>query len=148
GETGVRTGAPRPPGVVARPPGGPGGCRRAGVGRPGRRPGAGESGAVPGEAARAVAGRGSAADASARGSTTAHVADPQGPVRGGLGGGSLVAPGKPRGHRQIAVRAAGPCVPGPIHERTVADVATPNPGVAACNGPRVGLRMPGWSRGR
>ncbi len=74
-------------------------------------------------------------DASARGSADAHVADPEGSVRGGLGGGPLVAPGRARGHRQILVRAARARVPGPLRRGPVADVAASHPRVAAGNGP-------------
>jgi hypothetical protein len=54
-----------------------------------------------------------------------------------------VAPGRPRGHREVPVRTTGPGVPGAVPGGPAADLAAPHPGVAPGHGPRAGRYVPG-----
>ena len=65
---------------------------------------------------------------------TANLANPEGPVRGGLAGDPAVAPARSRLDGQVLDGAVAARLPRPVPRRAAADFAAPRPGVASCDG--------------
>ena len=65
---------------------------------------------------------------------TAHLANPEGPVRGGLAGDPRVAPRRSRLDGQVVDGTVAARLPRPVSGRATADLAASHPGVASCDG--------------